>query len=135
MFSRRFLALLLVFSYTFSFTIGPRQAHAQMVLPTPGTMVSLSAAFNAIMLKGIKINPDNPMQFDFLIDAGDEKGDRLLFSEDEKSSLSPFSFKNTADRLIKYFLACLAIPEDELWVNLSPYEKERMIPEALGQTE
>ena len=27
------------------------------------------------------------------------------------------------------------MPEDDLWVNLSPYEKDRIIPEAFGQTE
>ena len=35
----------------------------------------------------------------------------------------------------KYFLAGLTIPEGDLWVNLSPYEKDRMVPEALGQTD
>jgi len=28
----------------------------------------------------------------------------------------------------------LTIPEKDLWVNLSPYEKDRIIPQALGQT-
>ena len=27
------------------------------------------------------------------------------------------------------------MPEDDLWVNLSPYEKDRIIPEAFGETE
>ena len=31
-------------------------------------------------------------------------------------------------------MASLAIPEDELWVNLSPYEKERVIPQSFGWT-
>ena len=38
-------------------------------------------------------------------------------------------------RLIKYFLAALTVPEKDLWVNLSPYEKDRIVPEAFGQTE
>ena len=42
--------------------------------------------------------------------------------------------KKQSDRLIKYFLACLTIPENNQWVNLSPYEKQRIIPEDLGQT-
>jgi len=29
----------------------------------------------------------------------------------------------------------LAIPESDLWVNLSPYEEERIIPQAFGETE
>ncbi|MBI4309024.1 MAG: hypothetical protein HY591_01700 [Candidatus Omnitrophica bacterium] len=38
-------------------------------------------------------------------------------------------------KLIKYFLAALTIKEDDLWVNLSPYEKNRMISEEFGKTE
>ncbi len=43
--------------------------------------------------------------------------------------------KREGEKLIKYFLASLAIPDRDLWVNLSPYEKTRMVPEALGQTD
>ena len=37
--------------------------------------------------------------------------------------------------LIKYFMATITIPEKNMWVNLSPYEKDRMIPEDFAQTE
>ena len=37
--------------------------------------------------------------------------------------------------MIKYFLAALTIPEKDLWVNLSPYEKDRIIPHSFGLTE
>jgi len=37
--------------------------------------------------------------------------------------------------LIKYFLASLTIPENDLWVNLSPYEKNRIVPGSFGLTE
>ena len=40
-----------------------------------------------------------------------------------------------ARRLINYFLAALTIPEDDIWVNLSPHEKNRIIPDVLAQTE
>jgi hypothetical protein len=39
------------------------------------------------------------------------------------------------NRLIKYFLVSLAMPNREMWVNLSPYESRRIIPEVFGQTE
>ena len=29
----------------------------------------------------------------------------------------------------------MTIPKDDLWVNLSPYEKDRIIPDELGKTE
>ena len=32
-------------------------------------------------------------------------------------------------------MASLTVPEGDLWVNLSPYEQNRVIPDALGQTE
>ena len=32
-------------------------------------------------------------------------------------------------------MASLTVPEDEMWVNLSPYEKDRIIADALSQTE
>jgi hypothetical protein len=40
-----------------------------------------------------------------------------------------------ANRLIKYFLASLTVPEKDLWVNLSPYEEDRIAPESLGPTD
>ncbi len=43
--------------------------------------------------------------------------------------------KQQSTKLIKYFLASLTIPEKDLWVNLSPYEKNRIIPDAFGKTE
>lgn len=36
-------------------------------------------------------------------------------------------------RLIKYFLGFLSIPTDNLWVNLSSYEKDRMLPDNLAK--
>ena len=45
------------------------------------------------------------------------------------------SLRSESDKLIKYFLASLTIPEKDLWVNLSPYEKDRIVPQEFGQTE
>ena len=89
------------------------------VLPKPGIMVSLSPAFAPPMLKGIKVHPDNPFRFDFILDKGD-------------SQLGNDQLKEESTKLIKYFLACLTIPEKDLWVNLSPYEKDRIVPEVLA---
>lgn len=105
----------------------PSPGFAQLIpsqLPQPGEMVNVSVPYKPLLIKGIKINPQNPMQFDFLIAQGDsglKAGDKGL--------------QEQSQRLIKYFLACLAIPEEDLWVNLSPYEKDRMIPDTLGKTE
>ncbi len=85
-------------------------------------MVDLSASYEPAMIKGVTVHPDNPFLFDFIVDPGQ---DRL-----QKEAL-----KQEGEKLIKYFLANLAIPEKDMWVNLSPYEKQRMVPMALGQTE
>ena len=78
-----------------------------------------SAPYDPPVLRGIKINPRDPLKLEFIIDTQDKK------------SVSP----EEADRLINYFLACLAIPEDDLWVNLSPYEQDRIISEQLSYTD
>ncbi|MBF0570248.1 MAG: hypothetical protein HQL12_00090 [Candidatus Omnitrophica bacterium] len=94
-------------------------------LPSSGVMVHVSPEFNPPILKGIKIHPDNPFKFDFILDRGDTPS-RLPTNE-------PLNVKAT--RLIKYFLASLTTPEQDLWVNLSPYEKSRIIPQSFGQTD
>ncbi len=100
-------------------------------LPAPGVMVYLSPEFNPPILKGIKVHPDNPFRFDFILDKGDEYNRHPERSEGSQQE----QLKNEATRLIKYFLASLTIPEKDLWVNLSPYEKNRIVPESFGQTE
>jgi glycosyltransferase involved in cell wall biosynthesis len=96
-------------------------------LPEPGVMVPLSPEFLPAVLKGIKVNPNNPFRFDFILDQGDAV---IARSEATKQSL-----KEESTKLIKYFLASLTIPEKDLWVNLSPYEKNRIIPNSFGLTE
>jgi hypothetical protein len=102
---------------------GNYPAYAQAVsLPVPGAMVNLSPAYEPVIIKGLTIHKDNPFLFDFIVDIGQDK-------------LSGEPLKKEGEKLIKYFLASLAIPDTDVWVNLSPYEKNRMIPEALGQTD
>ena len=91
-------------------------------LPVPGTMVGESAPFAPLALKGLIVNPQKPLEFQFIVDTGNGPQDTA-------------SVKDQANQLVKYFLAGLTIPEGDLWVNLSPYEKNRMVPEALGQTD
>src|SRR5262249_26890707 len=52
-----------------------------------------------------------------------------------QDKLADADFRKEGQKLIKYFLAGLAIPEKYLWVNLSPYEKNKIVPQALGQTD
>jgi len=111
-------------------TLGPiPTAQAQEFrLPTPGVMVHLSPPLDPPILKGIKVHPDDPFRFDFILD----KGDSGLSVE---TPLMASLLKQEATKLIKYFLASLTVPETDLWVNLSPYEKNRIIPNSFGLTE
>ena len=91
-------------------------------LPAPGVMIHLSPEFTPAHLQGLTIHPDNALQFDFLIYRGDE-----LLNQNQK--------KEQYTKLIKYFLASLTIPDEDQWVNLSPYEKNRIIKDDFGKTE
>ena len=116
--------LFVAIAFSTSMCILPSNANAQSVLnlPVPGTMITTSMAYTPIIVSGITIYPDNPLQFDFIIDAGDD-----TFQGEE--------LRKESKKLINYFLATLTVPEDEMWVNLSPYEKDRIIADGIGVTE
>ena len=104
-------------------TFGPLpKAHADFNLPVPGTMVNLSPAYEPVMIKGLTVHKDNPFLFDFIVDIGQDR-------------MSGAPLKKEGEKLIKYFLASLTIPDKDVWVNLSPYEHSKIVPEALGQTD
>lgn len=98
------------------------QTFSVLSLPKPGAMVTTSEKFDPLLIKGISLHKENPLVFDFILDPGNSG-----YSDDQ--------IKIEGQRLIKYFLAALTVPEKDLWVNLSPYEKDRIIPEGFGQTE
>ena len=121
---------------TFSFS-NIQYVHAQTVetpfmasLPEPGTMVGESAPFAPLALKGLIVNPQKPLEFQFIVDTGNSNVIPAKAGIQNQEQL-----KQQATQLVKYFLAGLTIPEGDLWVNLSPYEKNRMVPEALCQTD
>ncbi len=125
---RKFICYGLLFAF-FVNILGPAPARADdFHLPSPGTLVVLSPEFNPPILKGLKVHPDNPFRFDFILDQGDNS--TSLLQRGGQGEL-----KQQAAKLIKYFLASLTIPEKDLWVNLSPYEKNRIVPESFGLTE
>ncbi|MFA5261136.1 MAG: M48 family metallopeptidase, partial [Candidatus Omnitrophota bacterium] len=120
----RIEAFLVILALAANLVILPQKTNAQSVLnlPNPGVMITPTSGFVPPMLKGIKVDPQQPFQFDFILDSGN-------------ADLPPAQLKEEAGKLIRYFLASLTIPEDDLWVNLSPYEKDRIIPAEFGETE
>ena len=82
-------------------------------------------------LKGIRFNirggsrtapTIDPLHFTFIFNKSD-----LPLTEDV--------LRAQAENIGKYFLAALTIPEEDLWVNLSPYEADRIMPDKLSQTD
>ena len=97
----------------------PSDGFAQVFKSVP--IPSVSSVFHPVLIRGFKIHPDDPLKFDFLIETGD-------------THLQGKALEQESRQLIRDFWTALAVPKQDLWVNLSPYEKDRMIPDALGKT-
>ena len=120
---RQTISVILITAFISTSVVIPNtQAQVIPLLPTPGVRVSLSPEFMPAQLAGMTIDPKNALNFDFLI----HKGDKALAGTDRQEEYQ---------KLIKYFLASLTIPEQDQWVNLSPYEKQRIIQDSFGKTE
>lgn len=121
---RKFISNIIFVSFILTNIIGPLPSVMadEINLPVPGVIVHLSPPLEPLILTGIKVHPDNPFHFDFILDKGE-------------SDLNADQLKEESTKLIKYFLASLTIPEKDLWVNLSPYEKDRIIPQSFGLTD
>ena len=97
-------------------------ADSSLNLPAAGSMIGLTKAFEPVVIKGININTSDPLKFDFIIDEGTTRLDEGALTKE-------------TTKLMKYFLASLTIPDQQMWVNLSPYEKDRVISGDLQKTE
>src|SRR5580698_1074671 len=66
-------------------------------LPAPGVMLSTSPAFTPAIVRGLQIDPKNPLQFNFIVDTGDAhvQGEEL---------------RSESSEMIKYFLTALTVP-------------------------
>jgi len=124
---REIISSFIIVSFLVTGQMGTCPVYAEnFYLPPLGVMVQLSPSFDPPILKGIKVHPNHPFHFDFILSnvipakAGIQNQEQL---------------KIESTKLIKYFLASLTIPEKDLWVNLSPYEKNRIIPPSFGLTE
>jgi hypothetical protein len=94
-------------------TVSPAFAAGTILPPNYN---SATAPFPQVTLQGIKLDTNNPFVFEFLFDA--------------KGTVTQKEFAQQ----VEYFLACLTLPQDELWVNLSPYEPQRICADELALT-
>ncbi len=113
--------LLLIFSVSVILPLDVAQAQIFQQLPLPGVMVTPTTGYVPALIRGIEIYPHNPLAFNFIVDSG-------------HSGLEGEALNEETLRLVKYFLAALTVPQEEMWVNLSPYEENRIIPESFGLT-
>lgn len=75
--------------------------------------------YNSPVLKGIGFYRESPAEVDFYFDRMDKGA--LTVQDIEQAG--------------KYFLGFLTINEKDVWVNLSPFEKERIMPQSLAKTD
>lgn len=115
------LALTLIF-LSGNFSVVPAQAQLAD-LPAPLSMLSAAGPDAPVLLKGLKVYPQQPLRFDFMVDPGQSGLD-----------LGGRGFREEAQKLVQYFFAALTLKESELWVNLSPVERERMASADLART-
>ena len=89
----RFVAIVVVVALVGTFVIPPSTLHAQGVpfLPEAGVMVPLSPAFRPAILLGLRVDPNDPFKLNFLI------------NKEDNNVIDERTFKDEADRLIKYF--------------------------------
>ncbi|MCG8430683.1 MAG: hypothetical protein MJA29_05895, partial [Candidatus Omnitrophica bacterium] len=88
-------------SCSYAYTVGQ--------LPAATEILKLTPAFTPATLRGISVDPMNPLTMEFILD----EGSRPLEGE---------ALKAEAEKLSRYFLAALTIPERDFWVNLSVFE-------------
>ena len=101
---RNWTALVVVISFLLTGVMAPAQyvygQSSAVILPEPGTRLALSPVFAPPLLKGIKVYRNDPFRFDFILDKGE-------------NSATDEQVKTDSNRLIKYFLASLTIPEKD----------------------
>ncbi|MEI6437560.1 MAG: hypothetical protein WCO69_02275 [Candidatus Omnitrophota bacterium] len=118
----------LIWSLLTAFTLsalGPApEALAQSLgtMNPPGLLAITGYRYDPLRLKGLVVHPEDALRFDFLVD----KGDSVLDGQELNAAIV---------RQVKYFLASLAVPEKDLWVNLAPDEQNRIAPDGFGTTQ
>jgi hypothetical protein len=133
LFSLVLAVLFLANSVLPSYAQGVLLGKGMAVLPEPGVMVGLSKPVNPPVLCGIKVSTKDPLKFEFILDPGDKQRQARIRGQVDGAMQA--ELKDESQRLVNYFLTTLTIPDEDIWVNLSPYEKDRITTEKFGQTQ
>jgi len=98
---KRVIAIIILVSFVGTTFFPPQMVYAQAIatptatilnLPAPGTLLSPTANFHPTLVRGLTIDPQNPLHFEFII----ERSEEALNTEIKEAEVS---------KLIKYFLA------------------------------
>jgi TIR domain-containing protein len=89
--------------------------------PNPDRMLLPSRKFVPAFPKGLALNDENPLDFSFIMDSGHSE----LYGED---------FKVELQKVVDYFKTMLAVPEEDVYVNLAPNESAKLLSQALRGT-
>jgi len=117
---RKILTIFLILAFNLSGL--PLSSYAQdFVLPAPGSMLKPAASYASPKMVGLKVDEHDPMRMEFIFDRGQNPG-------------STSQQKQEYQQLVEYFLVALGVENNQIWVNLSPYEKNRIIPDPISRT-
>lgn len=90
-------------------------------LPDLERMLLPSRRFVPAVMKGIALNDEEPLHFDSIIDSGHSEAEGDAFGAE-------------THKLLDYFNTCLAIRDDDAYVNLSPHDDVKLLGESLMGT-
>lgn len=116
----RGIVLLLVTAFISGAVVAP--GHARMMGAAPVDPEILSGASALPGLLGIRLDPGSSLRMDFVMDRGDVE----MSTEDRQKEYY---------KVIRYFMAALTTPNADLWVNLSPLEQNRIVPDNFIRTD
>ncbi len=116
-----FKAIAIAVLVAFVSLIPVETGYAQTIMPQPGDMVHITGAFTPTLMRGLRVDLKDPFNLYFVMSNGEK-----TFAQGEQ--------KEEYQKLIKYFMASLITPKRDMWVNLSPKEADRIIPDNFSLT-
>jgi len=119
---RKIISIVVIMAFLGTSINTPVNAQVAIIMPPPGQMIHITRHFEPPQMVGLKIDLKDPFSFNFIMDQGE-------------NPMSTYDQKEEFNKIIKYFLVSLTMPNKQMWVNLSPYETNRIIPQVFGQTE